>query len=53
MQPDPDCRATALGQIRPRIRLAKALGGVVINADSMQVYTDLRIITARPSPGGK
>ncbi|MGY2938015.1 tRNA dimethylallyltransferase [Bradyrhizobium sp. GM6.1] len=27
------------------------LGGVVINADSMQVYRDLRIITARPTLG--
>jgi tRNA dimethylallyltransferase len=25
------------------------LGGVVVNADSMQVYGDLRVITARPS----
>jgi tRNA dimethylallyltransferase len=32
------------------IRLAQALDGVVINADSMQVYRDLRIITARPTP---
>jgi tRNA dimethylallyltransferase len=30
--------------------LAERLGGVVINADSMQVYRDLRIITARPTP---
>jgi tRNA dimethylallyltransferase len=29
--------------------LAEKLGGVIINADSMQVYRDLRIITARPS----
>ncbi|HZR62707.1 MAG TPA: tRNA (adenosine(37)-N6)-dimethylallyltransferase MiaA [Xanthobacteraceae bacterium] len=29
--------------------LAEKRGGVVINADSMQVYRDLRIITARPS----
>jgi tRNA dimethylallyltransferase len=32
------------------IRLAQALDGVVINADSMQIYRDLRIITARPTP---
>ncbi|RDI60754.1 tRNA dimethylallyltransferase [Microvirga subterranea] len=32
------------------IKLAQALDGVVINADSMQVYRDLRIITARPTP---
>src|SRR4029077_5215328 len=29
---------------------AHALGGAVINADSMQVYRDLRVLTARPSP---
>ena len=31
------------------LELALATGGVVINADSMQVYRDLRIITARPT----
>jgi tRNA dimethylallyltransferase len=29
---------------------AEAFGGVVVNADSMQVYRELRILTARPSP---
>jgi tRNA dimethylallyltransferase len=29
--------------------LAQALGGVVINADSMQVYRELRVLTARPT----
>jgi tRNA dimethylallyltransferase len=28
--------------------LAEEVGGIIINADSMQVYGDLRIITARP-----
>jgi tRNA dimethylallyltransferase len=32
------------------IQLAQALDGVVVNADSMQVYGDLRVITARPTP---
>nr|WP_255616411.1 tRNA (adenosine(37)-N6)-dimethylallyltransferase MiaA [Microvirga puerhi] len=32
------------------IWLAERLGGVVINADSMQVYRDLRTLTARPTP---
>lgn len=41
---------TASGKSALAIRLAKALGGVVTNADSMQVYGDLRIITARPTP---
>jgi tRNA dimethylallyltransferase len=30
--------------------LAEALDGVVINADSMQVYRELRVLTARPTP---
>ena len=30
--------------------VARAFGGVVINADSMQVYRELRILTARPLP---
>ena len=31
------------------MRLAEEAGGIVVNADSMQVYRDLRILTARPS----
>ena len=31
------------------MRLAGEAGGIVVNADSMQVYRDLRILTARPS----
>jgi tRNA dimethylallyltransferase len=40
---------TASGKSALAIRLAKMLGGVIINMDSMQVYADLRIITARPT----
>jgi len=40
---------TASGKSALAIAVAERLGGVVINADSMQVYRDLRIITARPS----
>jgi tRNA dimethylallyltransferase len=40
---------TASGKSALAMTLAEKLGGVVINADSMQVYRDLRIITARPS----
>ena len=40
---------TASGKSAIAIALAKALDGVVINADSMQVYADLRTLTARPS----
>ncbi len=39
---------TASGKSALGIRLARALGGVVVNADSMQVYRDLRVLTARP-----
>jgi tRNA dimethylallyltransferase len=41
--------ATASGKSALALRLAQALGGTVINADSMQVYRDLRVITARPN----
>jgi len=41
---------TASGKSSLALKLAQGLGGVIINADSMQVYRDLRIITARPTP---
>lgn len=41
---------TASGKSALGLRLACALGGIVINADSMQVYRDLRVLTARPRP---
>jgi len=41
---------TASGKSALALNIAEKLGGVVINADSMQVYRDLRIITARPTP---
>ncbi len=40
---------TCSGKSALALGLARALGGVVINADSMQVYRELRIVTARPS----
>ena len=40
---------TASGKSALAISLARRLDGVVINADSMQVYRDLRVLTARPS----
>ncbi len=40
---------TASGKSALALRLAERLGGIIINADSMQVYRDLRILTARPS----
>ena len=42
---------TASGKSALALALAERLGGVVLNADSMQVYADLRILTARPDPG--
>lgn len=41
---------TASGKSAFSLRLAKAVGGVVINADSLQVYEDVPILTARPTP---
>ena len=41
---------TASGKSAVALALAEAVGGVVINADSAQVYRDLRILSARPSP---
>ncbi|TCR83549.1 tRNA (adenosine(37)-N6)-dimethylallyltransferase MiaA [Rhizobium sp. BK376] len=40
---------TASGKSALAVELAKEHGGVVVNADSMQVYDTLRILTARPS----
>jgi tRNA dimethylallyltransferase len=39
---------TASGKSALAVALAERLGGIVINTDSMQVYRDLFIITARP-----
>ncbi|CAN7411569.1 tRNA (adenosine(37)-N6)-dimethylallyltransferase MiaA [Bradyrhizobium sp. LjRoot220] len=41
---------TASGKSALALALAQKTGGVVINTDSMQVYRDLRILTARPTP---
>jgi len=40
---------TASGKSALALDLAQKHGGVVINADSMQVYRDLRVLTARPT----
>jgi tRNA dimethylallyltransferase len=42
---------TASGKTRLAISLARRLGGEVINADAMQCYRDLDILTARPDAG--
>ena len=41
---------TASGKSALALALAERLDGVIVNTDSMQVYRDLRVITARPSP---
>ena len=41
---------TASGKSAVAVALAERNDGVVINADSAQVYRDLRVVTARPSP---
>ncbi len=40
---------TASGKSALAMDLAVEFGGIIINADSMQVYEELRILTARPS----
>src|SRR5579863_2995831 len=40
---------TASGKSSLALALAQKTGGIIINADSMQVYRDLRVITARPT----
>ena len=40
---------TASGKSGLAMDLAESIGGIVINADSMQVYREARILTARPS----
>ncbi|MCQ0093070.1 tRNA (adenosine(37)-N6)-dimethylallyltransferase MiaA [Roseovarius sp. M141] len=41
---------TASGKSALALEIAQRLGGVIINADSMQVYEGWRVLTARPSP---
>ncbi|MBC8130857.1 MAG: tRNA (adenosine(37)-N6)-dimethylallyltransferase MiaA [Rhizobiaceae bacterium] len=40
---------TASGKSRLALALARETGGTIVNADSMQVYDGLRLLTARPS----
>lgn len=40
---------TASGKSALALALADALGGVVVNADALQVYAEWRVLTARPS----
>ncbi len=40
---------TASGKSELALRLAEKAGGCIFNADSMQIYRDLKILSARPS----
>ena len=40
---------TASGKSTLALAIAERVGGVIINADSMQVYRELHVLTARPS----
>jgi tRNA dimethylallyltransferase len=42
---------TASGKSALALRLAEETGGEIVNADALQLYEDLRLLTARPSPG--
>jgi tRNA dimethylallyltransferase len=41
---------TASGKSALALAIAEHVGGVIVNADSMQVYRELRILSARPTP---
>ena len=43
---------TASGKSSFAIKLAKKINGEIINADSMQIYKQLKILSARPNPKG-
>ena len=40
---------TAIGKSDLAIKLSKEINGEIINADSMQIYRELKVITARPT----
>ena len=40
---------TASGKSRLAIKLAQYFNGEIINADSMQIYKEFRILSSRPS----
>ncbi len=41
---------TASGKSALALRLAAQTGGEIVNADALQLYADLRLLSARPSP---
>ena len=44
---------TASGKSNFAVKIAKKINGEIINADSMQVYKKLKILTAKPNPKDK
>ena len=44
------CGATASGKTALAVELAKIYGGEIISADSMQIYTDMDIASAKATP---
>ena len=40
---------TASGKSKIAIKLSRLINGEIINADSMQVYKELKILTSRPT----
>ena len=41
---------TASGKSSFAIKIAKKIDGEIVNADSMQIYKQLKILSARPDP---
>lgn len=41
---------TASGKSALALRIAEAQGGVIVNADAIQVFSNWRVLTARPDP---
>lgn len=41
---------TASGKSAAALDLARRLGGVIVNADAMQVYAEIKVLSARPGP---
>jgi tRNA dimethylallyltransferase len=41
---------TASGKSAAALELAQRLGGFIVNADAMQVYAELKVLSARPGP---
>ncbi len=42
---------TASGKSAAALALAERTGAEIVNADALQIYRDLRVLSARPSPG--